>query len=98
LSDLGASAPASPSSLTYDDAGLKGMLGNVWEWCSDSYAAHPASGVSGRARFPSEEGVVRGGSFANRSDLVNLASRGPMRETECSAYLGFRVVLVAETE
>ncbi|OHD10538.1 MAG: hypothetical protein A2Z96_01840 [Spirochaetes bacterium GWB1_48_6] len=97
FSDLGASGPLDPNTLPRDTAGFKGLLGNVWEWCADSYSSNPASGRTGRIRFPSIESVVRGGSWANRSDLVSLASRGPMQESECSAYVGFRVALVAET-
>lgn len=82
--------------LPRDAAGLQGMLGNVWEWCDDSYAVDPACGEAGRKRFPSADKVVRGGSWANRPDLVNLGSRGPMTATTCSPYLGFRVALVHE--
>lgn len=92
--DSGATGPARPADLRYDSSGLRGMLGNLWEWCSDSFATHPAAGIDGRNSFVSTEAVVRGGSWANRSDLVNLASRGPMPETACTAYLGFRIAMV----
>jgi len=98
FSDLGAVGPLPPDALPADSAGFKGLLGNVWEWCADSYASNPASGHFSRERFTSIEAVVRGGSWANRSDLVSLDSRGPMQESECSAYAGFRVALVAATE
>ncbi len=94
LLDGGRDAPLAPALLRYDAAGLRGMLGNVWEWCADSYAPHPAAGVAGRLRFPSPEAVVRGGSWANRADLVTLSSRGPVRTSGCNAYLGFRVAMV----
>jgi formylglycine-generating enzyme required for sulfatase activity len=95
LLDSGVSGPVKPAALAYDAAGLKGMLGNVWEWCADSFSANPAAGRSGLDRFRTPDAVVRGGSWANRSDLVNLSSRGPMRESACTAYLGFRVALAA---
>ncbi|MBU0928756.1 MAG: SUMF1/EgtB/PvdO family nonheme iron enzyme [Spirochaetes bacterium] len=98
FADSGATGPSRPSGLPSDAAGLKGMLGNVWEWCSDSYSSSPASGAAGRSRFPSAEAVVRGGCWANRASLVRVDSRGPMRESECSPYLGFRIVLAPYTE
>ncbi len=96
LLDSGARGPASPFDLRYDASGLRGLLGNLWEWCSDSFAAHPAAGIDGRRLFASAEAVVRGGSWANRSDLVSLVSRGPMPETACTAYLGFRIAMVRD--
>ena len=98
LAGSASTGPVAPATLSYDAAGLRGMLGNVWEWCGDSYAAHPASGATGRTKYPSPEAVVRGGSWANLPDLVSLSSRGPMREAECSAYVGFRVALVPVSE
>lgn len=98
LAESGVSAPLSPSALPRDAAGLKGLLGNVWEWCADSYSSNPACGLAGRSLYPSAEALVRGASWANRSDLVSLASRGPVPEYECSAYVGFRVVLVPASE
>jgi len=98
LRDSGNQRPIPPSNLQSDAAGMRGLLGNVWEWCADPYAIHPASGMAGRKTYPNSEFVVRGGSWANRADLVNLDSRGPMPASTCSAYLGFRVVLVPESE
>jgi len=88
------SGPVAPRGLPKDAAGFKALLGNVWEWCSDSFAAHPETGIEGRLSFPSTEAVVRGGSWANRADLVKLESRGPMPESRCTAYLGFRIALI----
>ncbi len=94
----GNSGPLPPDKLPKDVAGFKALLGNVWEWCSDSFAVHPQSGIEGRLSFPSTEAVVRGGSWANRADLVKLDSRGPMPESRCTAYLGFRIALVPAGE
>jgi gamma-glutamyl hercynylcysteine S-oxide synthase len=94
----GRSGPEGVSSLAPDKAGFKGLFGNVWEWCADSYAFFPAAGARGRADWPSAEGVVRGGSWANQSGSVDLGSRGPMRPDTASAFLGFRVALVPVEE
>jgi formylglycine-generating enzyme required for sulfatase activity len=98
LRKTGTDGPVSISDIPLDAAGMRGLLGNVWEWCADPYSVHPASGISDRASYPISEFVVRGGSWANRADLVNLDSRGPMPASTCSAYLGFRVALVPVSE
>lgn len=98
LTGSGVPAPRSPEALGLDAAGLAGLLGNLWEWCADPYAVSPAAGRDARRGFPSGEGVVRGGSWANRPELVGLASRGPARLSDCTAYVGFRVALVSASE
>jgi len=92
------SGPVQPRLLPRDSAGFKALLGNVWEWSSDSYAVHPDAGIEGRLKFPSSEAVVRGGSWANRADLVSLDSRGTMPESRCTAYLGFRIALIPDRD
>lgn len=94
LQENGRSGPEPVDGLAPDAAGFRAMLGNVWEWTADSYSAHPASGLAGRASYPSDEAAVRGGSWANKAESVNLTVRGPVIAASCSAYLGFRVALV----
>jgi formylglycine-generating enzyme required for sulfatase activity len=98
LQENGRDGPVPLSSIQADSAGMRGLLGNVWEWCADPYAIQPASGMEGRKSYTYSEYVVRGACWANRADLVSLDSRGPMPSATCSAYLGFRVVLVLESE
>ena len=61
--------------------GLKNMLGNVMEYCSDWYAADAYSKIADGATDPKgpesgEEHVVRGGSYADDASLVRCSSRG----------------------
>jgi formylglycine-generating enzyme required for sulfatase activity len=90
----GRTGPSPVSALRTDAAGFKGLLGGVWEWCADPYSVHPGTGISGRLEFPGHDGLVRGGSWVNRADLVDLNSRGPMSPESCNAYTGFRLALV----
>jgi formylglycine-generating enzyme required for sulfatase activity len=90
----GRTGPSPAAALRTDAAGFRGLLGSVWEWCADSFSVHPGAGVAGRREYPGYDGLVRGGSWANRADLVNLNSRGPMTPESCNAYTGFRLALV----
>jgi formylglycine-generating enzyme len=61
--------------------GLKNMLGNVAEFCSDwykpdAYSLYPESGVKDpKGPETGEEHVVRGGSFKSTADLLRSAAR-----------------------
>jgi len=91
----GRTGPSPVSAMRTDAAGFKGLLGGLWEWCADPYSVHPGTGITGRLEYPGHDGLVRGGSWANRADLVDLNSRGPMTPESCNAYTGFRLALVA---
>lgn len=90
----GRTGPSPIAAMRTDAAGFKGLLGGVWEWCADPYSVHPGTGISGRQEYPGHDGLVRGGSWANRADLVDLNSRGPVSPESCNAYTGFRLALV----
>jgi formylglycine-generating enzyme required for sulfatase activity len=60
--------------------GLYDMHGNVWEWCSDRYAAN--------AQIRS----IRGGSWLDRPENMRSASRSGYAATSLNRIIGFRVV------
>lgn len=80
------------------------LRGNVWEWCADWY--YPAdpylTSWDGSHTLSTEpfaggvERVVRGGSWANRSGMVTVSTRGSQPPDWCTAFLGFRPVLAKE--
>jgi formylglycine-generating enzyme required for sulfatase activity len=93
-SDAGASEP--------NGYGLRDMLGNVWEWCSDpfSLSVEMFSSLSPRqndalesALPDSPDRVVRGGSWANQPGVDKVYTRGYQPAEWCTPYLGFRVAL-----
>ncbi len=75
-----------PSAVRPNPYGLRNMLGNVWEFCSDyyapdAYAEYPAGEVIKDPRGPSQgtERVIRGGSFSSDAYQVRSASRSHTR-------------------
>ena len=69
-----------PSAVKANPFGLKNMLGNVMEYCSDWYAEDAYSGIADGALDPKgpesgTEHVVRGGTYADDASGVRCATR-----------------------
>ena len=73
-----------PSFVKSNPLGIKNMLGNVAEFCSDFYQPHTykidsLGNVNPRGPFTGTERVIRGGSFKSDARDVRSASRGSTR-------------------
>lgn len=67
--------------------GLHDILGNVWEWCSDTYTEN--------YNVPAEEEslkVIRGGSWFSTPEELTLSHRGSNVTDFTSYSIGFRLV------
>lgn len=76
-----------PSETKANPFGLKNMLGNVMEYCSDWYAEDAYSTLADGAVDPTgpaagEEHIVRGGAYNDDASAVRCASRGHTRNDE----------------
>ncbi|MGM9766124.1 MAG: SUMF1/EgtB/PvdO family nonheme iron enzyme [Candidatus Cryptobacteroides sp.] len=70
-----------PSSVRANPFGLRNMLGNVMEYCSDRYSENAYSALENGALNPTgpsegEEFVVRGGCFSSDASELRCAARG----------------------
>ena len=69
-----------PAKIMANPFGLKNMLGNVMEYCSDWYAEDayskiPEGAIDPKGPESGEEHVVRGGSYADDASVVRCSSR-----------------------
>ena len=82
--------------------GLYDVLGNVEEWCLDSwYPGHGGAFEDGRARGATDVGgarVVRGGSWLSAGFRVRPGGRRRLAQDMRRPDVGFRVVLVPAQE
>jgi iron(II)-dependent oxidoreductase len=79
-------------------AGCRQMIGNVWEWTSDTFEAYPGFVADPYREYsePSfgQKKVLRGGSWATRSLLIRDTWRNFYMPFRNNIYAGFRTCAV----
>jgi iron(II)-dependent oxidoreductase len=91
---FGGPAPAQALALTDTPAGLRQMIGNVWEWTSSPFAPYPGFAPDPYKEYSEpwfhSHQVTRGGSFCTRSRLVHSRFRNFYAPERSDMFVGFR--------
>jgi formylglycine-generating enzyme required for sulfatase activity len=84
--------------LLPNDIGLFDVLGNVKEWCQDSYSRNPAAGPDREDLTPINldvRRVAKGGSYPDRAHVLRAANRYHNTPNAVVYSMGFRVARTA---
>ncbi len=80
--------------LLPNDFGLFDVLGNVKEWCQNSYRESPVAGPDLEDPTPADPSVarvVKGGAYNDRAHVLRAANRYFTKPTDLAYPMGFRV-------
>jgi formylglycine-generating enzyme required for sulfatase activity len=78
--------------LLPNDFGLFDMLGNVYEWCQESYGTNPAATEGLRQREVDDNNrVLRGGAFNEFAAQLRAANRARNKPADRDIITGFRL-------
>jgi gamma-glutamyl hercynylcysteine S-oxide synthase len=89
--------PVAPSALAAGDtgAGLRQLLGNVWEWTASAFEPYPGFEPGPYREYSQpwfgDHRVLRGGSFATRSRLVHNRWRNFYKPDRNDVFAGIRL-------
>ena len=72
--------------------GLHDMLGNVLQWCADTFADYPAGPTTDPDPQTGTQRNLRGGAFVYGPKHTRCAFRGRNDPEFCNFYIGFRVL------
>ena len=75
--------------------GCRQMLGNVWEWCSDTFGPYPAFKADSYQEYSQslfgKTKVLRGGAWTTRSRMLHGTYRNYFEPERWDIFSGFRL-------